>query len=243
MIYGLFLMAYVAFTSYYINNEISLLPSFEYFFTAILDVRVSHICSMTLLFSSIVLSPLLFGLLLIVAYKNHGFNFKRPPSRRYSVLCTVLFYSILIHITTDTFFFLELLASSKVIYYLFRMSALVNDKSYMMTFVYKSLILLFFNSLSFMVLFFLTETCISIKNNNAAMSLNMFVRKNRVAIGSSGTFTAVYILMINFFSYRYHLTVCKESVVHSETLWPGFVGSVVINTLLMGFYYVLSLDT
>lgn len=243
MIYCLFPIAYVIFTSYHINREINCLPSFEHFFTTILDIKVSYTFSMIIPFFLVVLLPLLFGLLLIVAYKKHRLNFKRPPSRRYSVLCTMLFYSILIHITADTFFFLEFLTSSKVVYFLFRMGALMSDRSYMMSFVYKSFVLLLLNTLSFIALFFVIETCIAIKSSSITTPFNIFMKKNKVVIASSGIFTAAYALMINFFSHRYHLAVNKESAVHSETLWLGFIGSIMVNTLLMGFYYVLSFDT
>lgn len=243
MIYALLLMAYIVFTLYHISNEITFLPSLEDFFTVTLGTEVACVHSMMILFLLLILFPLLFGLLLIVAYGGRGLNFKRSPSKRYSILCTTLLYSILIHITTDVFFFMEFLTSSKIVYFLFRMYALANARGHMMVLVYKSFIIHLLNSLSFMAIFFMIETYMAITSNSTATPFNIFVRKNKIAMSLFGTIAAAYILAIKFFSYRYHLTANKETVVHIEPLWASFIGSIMINGLLIGFYHILSLNS
>lgn len=230
------MILFISFTFLFLYKELNSLSSVDEFLSLLLDQKISPSLAATLLFFLILFVPFLFCLFIIVNYKKHGFNFKKPVSVRYHNLCSMFYYSLLRCTTTNTFALLDLISSSRIIYFIIRMSQFFGKRDQSMICLFKFISNLFLNSLSFMIIFFLYETYISFYSSSVPISLYNFARKNKIVIGLFFIITLVYFIIINHFSSKYYLLTLKSVVSYRETLWSGFCISALLNAFTMCFY-------
>lgn len=218
-------------------QEMKGIPSLNVMCSILMNTKCSNwgiYCFLLILY----LIPFLLGVLVICMYKRLVYSEKHTLPERYSSLCSFFYYSSLISLTSNILFLLESLTESKTSYFIFRMGLLKGAHGMGVVYLYRLMMSLLLNSISFVLVFFFYETVLVVKVSTLRLKLKTYFIRNMGILSWFMGFLIVYGLVFYYFKINFikHL---RNSLIVQETINVyDFIWCMIIN-IQIGMYYII----
>lgn len=236
MMIDLFLIAFLFGSFVYLGKEKNSLPDIGDLLEILFEKKISNSFSLLLCCLLILFIPFILCYYTIIKYKKHSTSYKRPLIDLFLTLKFLFYYSFLSKAALECLKFIELLTSSKIKYFIFRMLEYRKNKDFCTSILFRILLEFTINSLSFIIVFFLYVSYIVYHSTSISININRFLNNNRTLIIVNICFISFYITLVNYMSYKYSIFHRKETLLAKNEAFA-------VNSLVATFIniYILSL--